>query len=128
MSVDCNHRKLEQLRRETAEATAKARQNAESSIKLMANTVSRKRAMEEAKAGLIIIQGWYGNLLKGEPETIKDAEFPLVIDVTIPLQFHVESSELHLQAGSKSNLLGITLNAIFIFSCIVLTEVHYRIL
>jgi hypothetical protein len=47
-------RKLEKLRAEHAAATQAAREQAASTIKLMTNTVARKKAQEEAKNGTII--------------------------------------------------------------------------
>lgn len=53
-------------------------------------------------SGLIIVNAWYGNLAKFGV----DEPSPYVIDVTIPLQYLVEDSQLHLHNTSKSKLMG----------------------
>jgi len=85
---------------------------AESSIQLILSTVTRKRDQEENKSGLMIVEARYGNLAKQEAEEAKtfvqdgDNVYPYVIDVTIPVQYFVEESQLHLSSTPKSNLLG----------------------
>lgn len=96
-------RKLEQQRSLRAEELARQRTAAEAAVKLMTPTVRRRHAAEEARGGLLIVQGWYGALLQQG-----SAEGPLdcVVDVTIPLQHLVEDSQLRLFETSKANLLG----------------------
>jgi len=106
------------LRKESATQTAIAKRHAESAVKLMILTVTRKIAQEEAKRGLIIVYAKYGNLEKDDAQelvpnkvpvlvgTEKKEEFPPAIDVTVALQNLVEDSKLHLHPGSKSSLLG----------------------
>jgi DnaJ family protein C protein 11 len=56
-------------------------------------------------AGLIIIQAWYGNVKKEAEGDTQDGNSSIV-DVTVPLQYLVEESQLHLQGGPKAGLLG----------------------
>jgi len=53
--------------------------------------------------GLVIVLGQYGSW-KGESE--EEAEEGSVIDVTVPLQYKVEDSQLILEEGPKSSLYG----------------------
>ncbi|XP_050597451.1 dnaJ homolog subfamily C member 11 isoform X1 [Bombus affinis] len=83
---------------------------AESATKLMKATVSRIRATEESKKGLIITKALYGRFVypqqdqyNSEQQTIRRDE---VIDVTIPLQCLVKDSKLILHGASKSELPG----------------------
>jgi len=62
----------------------------------------------------VIVEAHYGNLVRQAAESTKtelhsndgDTVYPYVIDVTIPIQYFVEESQLHLSNTSKSNLLG----------------------
>ncbi|CAK9817954.1 DnaJ homolog subfamily C member 11 [Anthophora plagiata] len=83
---------------------------AESATKLMKATVSRVRAQEESKKGLIITKALYGRFVyphedsyNSEQQSIRRDE---VIDVTIPLQCLVKDSKLILYDASKSELPG----------------------
>ncbi|XP_029050782.1 dnaJ homolog subfamily C member 11 isoform X2 [Osmia bicornis bicornis] len=82
---------------------------AESATKLMSATVSRIRAQEEAKKGLIITKALYGRFVYPQEEQY-NSEQPMrrdeVIDVTIPLQCLVKDSKLILYDASKSELPG----------------------
>ena len=78
---------------------------AESATKLMKATVSRIRATEESKKGLIITKALYGrfvypqqNQYNSEQQSIRRDE---VIDVTVPLQCLVKDSKLILYDASK---------------------------
>lgn len=101
------YRKIERLRKETAEQTALARVSAQNAIALMLSTVNRKREFEQQKRGLVIIYACYGNLDHGLPlDGENEGEEARVIDVTIPLNYLVEDSKLILHDNSKSQLLG----------------------
>ncbi|CAL7942456.1 unnamed protein product [Xylocopa violacea] len=83
---------------------------AESATRLMKATVSRIRATEESKKGLIITKALYGRFVypqqdqyNAEQQHIRRDE---VIDVTIPLQCLVKDSKLILYEASKSELPG----------------------
>lgn len=103
-------RKVEQLKKEHAETVTKAKKSAESAIKLMINTVTRKRQIEEQRSGLIIVEALYGNLSSESkqemPSNVAGDSEPSVIDVTIPVQYLVEDSQLHLHNTSKASILG----------------------
>jgi hypothetical protein len=92
--------KTEKIRQENAEAMNIAFLNSISEINLMKNTVQRNKKIEEEKKGLVIIDAKYGYL----DSIIEDEN--IFIDVTIPLQYLVEDSQLHLHNNSKQNLLG----------------------
>lgn len=62
---------------------------------------------------MIIVEARYGNLIREEEERQSrdreqdgDGYYSYVIDVTIPVQYLVEDSQLHLHNTSKANLLG----------------------
>ncbi|XP_003702480.1 dnaJ homolog subfamily C member 11 isoform X1 [Megachile rotundata] len=82
---------------------------AESATKLMSATVSRIRAQEEAKKGLIITKALYGRFVYPQEDQY-NSEQPIrrdeVIDVTIPVQCLVKDSKLILYDASKSELPG----------------------
>lgn len=98
------------MRKETAEQRIVAKKAAESAIKLMMTNVQRKVLVEESRRGLIVVYACYGCLDEDNKEvagqeTTEGEE--RVIDVTIPLQYLVEDSQLHLhESSSKSHLLG----------------------
>ena len=72
---------------------------------MMKNIAEKKRRMEEEKKGLVILQAVYGDAKAiGVPAKVKQMED--VLDVTIPLQFMVNSSKLRLYAGSKKEYMG----------------------
>jgi len=98
-------KKLEQIQKENKEKIEHAKKSAVAAIKLMTHSATRKQAHEETRKGLIIVQAWYGNLLK-EAEGDAQDEKSTIIDVTIPLQYLVEDSQLHLEPTPKANLLG----------------------
>lgn len=96
-------RKSEERLRRNASVIAEKRAGAASDVRLMTATVERKRAAEEQRGGLVIIEARYGIL----DEPIVDTEYPPWIDATIPLQYLVEDSQLIIHPGPKSALLGL---------------------
>eukprot|EP01113_Clastostelium_recurvatum_P007302 TRINITY_DN13398_c0_g1_i1.p1 TRINITY_DN13398_c0_g1~~TRINITY_DN13398_c0_g1_i1.p1 ORF type:complete len:601 (-),score=128.13 TRINITY_DN13398_c0_g1_i1:16-1755(-) len=104
-------RKREARRKQNAEAMKEAKRSAEADVRLMTPTVLKKKAQEEAKAGLVIVEARYGKIM--DPQTGKlrmmdedDEEGYMVVDVTIPMQYLVEDSRLLLQPSPKFGLLG----------------------
>ena len=76
---------------------------------LMKATVSRIRAEEESKRGLIITKALYGRFVYPQQDRTaseEPAHRDEVIDVTIPLQCLVKDSKLVLHNASKSQLPG----------------------
>ncbi|XP_076237100.1 dnaJ homolog subfamily C member 11 [Calliopsis andreniformis] len=76
---------------------------------LMKATVSRIRAEEESKRGLIITKALYGRFVypqQDRPASEEPVHRDEVIDVTIPLQCLVKDSRLVLHNASKSQLPG----------------------
>lgn len=96
------------------------RKKAEKWTEGMKNSVEQQRQIELEKQGLVITRASYGNLQSTknfpgpinmtlqdnntEPELITFNEE--IIDVTDPLQFQVDKSQLHLPAESKCSLPG----------------------
>ncbi|KAK4326997.1 hypothetical protein Pmani_002515 [Petrolisthes manimaculis] len=81
------------------------RREATAAVELMRETVRRIVDQEEARKGLVILQGWYGQLVaEGKDE---EALSPEVVDVTIQLQCLVKDSRLILQDSSKCSLPGL---------------------
>jgi DnaJ family protein C protein 11 len=72
------------------------KQEADEAVILIREATEKKKEEEEAKQGLVIIKALYGKL---EEMNFENSTF--VIDVTIPVQFLVNSSQLHLNATSK---------------------------
>jgi DnaJ family protein C protein 11 len=104
-------RKLQEKRKDQEETLREAKEKAESFVKLMEPAVARKREEEETKGGLIIQHASYGRLPQTNEGELKldeeeDEENPFVIDVTVPLQYLIENSQLHLHPGSKAGLVG----------------------
>ncbi|KAL6260832.1 dnaJ homolog subfamily C member 11 [Pogonomyrmex barbatus] len=82
---------------------------AKAATELMKETVSRIRAEEESKKGLIITKALYGRFVypqQDRPTTEEGGHRDEVIDVTIPLQCLVKDSKLILHKASKSQLPG----------------------
>ena len=89
-------RKLEEFLREREELIIKKQNEAKEAAQLMESAVMKKIEIELQSDGLIIMEARYGKL-----------EIPSkVIDVTLPLQFLVANSQLHLHPHSKSYLIG----------------------
>uniref|UniRef100_A0A3B3CFW6 DnaJ homolog subfamily C member 11 n=1 Tax=Oryzias melastigma TaxID=30732 RepID=A0A3B3CFW6_ORYME len=89
---------LELQRKSSATDIAKKKQEAESAVLLMQESVRRIVEAEESKMGLIILNAWYGKFVS---DTSQKQEKARVIDVTVPLQCLVKDSKLILTEASK---------------------------
>ncbi|CAL8340050.1 unnamed protein product [Lota lota] len=94
---------LELQRKSSATDIAKKKQEAESAVLLMQESVRRIIEGEESKMGLIILNAWYGKFVT---DTSQKQERAQVIDVTVPLQCMVKDSKLILTEASKVGLPG----------------------
>ncbi|CAG5982888.1 unnamed protein product [Menidia menidia] len=94
---------LELQRKSSATDIAKKKQEAESAVLLMQESVRRIIEAEESKMGLIILNAWYGKFVS---DTSQRQEKAKVIDVTVPLQCLVKDSKLILTEASKAGLPG----------------------
>ncbi|XP_023118071.1 dnaJ homolog subfamily C member 11 isoform X1 [Amphiprion ocellaris] len=94
---------LELQRKSSATDIAKKKQEAESAVLLMQESVRRIIEAEESKMGLIILNAWYGKFVS---DTSQKQEKAKVIDVTVPLQCLVKDSKLILTETSKAGLPG----------------------
>ncbi|XP_069013767.1 dnaJ homolog subfamily C member 11-like [Embiotoca jacksoni] len=94
---------LELQRKSSATDIAKKKQEAESAVLLMQESVRRITEAEESKMGLIILNAWYGKFVS---DTSQKQEKAKVIDVTVPLQCLVKDSKLILTESSKAGLPG----------------------
>ncbi|XP_062254247.1 dnaJ homolog subfamily C member 11 [Platichthys flesus] len=94
---------LELHRKSSATDIAKKKQEAESAVLLMQESVRRVIEAEESKMGLIILNAWYGKFVS---DTSQKQEKAKVIDVTLPLQCLVKDSKLILTEASKVGLPG----------------------
>ncbi|XP_047204500.1 dnaJ homolog subfamily C member 11-like [Girardinichthys multiradiatus] len=94
---------LELQRKSSATDIAKKKQEAETAVLLMQESVRRIIEAEESKMGLIILNGWYGKFVS---DTSQKQEKAKVIDVTVPLQCLVKDSKLILTEASKAGLPG----------------------
>uniref|UniRef100_UPI0037E86314 dnaJ homolog subfamily C member 11-like n=1 Tax=Semicossyphus pulcher TaxID=241346 RepID=UPI0037E86314 len=94
---------LELQRKSSATDIAKKKQEAESAVLLMQESVRRIIEAEESKMGLIILNAWYGKFVS---DTSQKQEKAKVIDVTVPLQCLVKDSKLILTESSKAGLPG----------------------
>ncbi|RVE72465.1 hypothetical protein OJAV_G00040250 [Oryzias javanicus] len=94
---------LELQRKSSATDIAKKKQEAESAVLLMQESVRRIIEAEESKMGLIILNAWYGKFVS---DTSQKQEKARVIDVTVPLQCLVKDSKLILTEASKVGLPG----------------------
>jgi len=76
---------------------------AKAATELMKETVSRIRAEEESKKGLIITKALYGRFVYPQDRVVTDesGHRDEMIDVTIPLQCLVKDSKLILHKASK---------------------------
>ncbi|XP_033822395.2 dnaJ homolog subfamily C member 11-like [Periophthalmus magnuspinnatus] len=92
---------LELQRINSATDIAKKKQEAESAVLLMQESVKRIIDAEESKMGLIILNAWYGKFVSELKQ-----EKNKVIDVTVPLQCLVKDSKLILTEASKAGLPG----------------------
>ncbi|XP_034142935.1 dnaJ homolog subfamily C member 11 isoform X2 [Esox lucius] len=92
------------LQRKSSEVDiAKKKQEAESAVLLMQESVKRIIEGEESKMGLIILNAWYGKFVTDNSRRQERAQ---VIDVTVPLQCLVKDSKLLLTEASKAGLPG----------------------
>ncbi|XP_046895535.1 dnaJ homolog subfamily C member 11a [Hypomesus transpacificus] len=94
---------LEKQRESSASDIAKKRQEAESAVMLMQESVRRIIETEESRLGLIILNAWYGKFVTDNSRKHERAK---VIDVTVPLQCLVKDSKLILTEATKSGLPG----------------------
>ncbi|XP_054016548.1 dnaJ homolog subfamily C member 11 isoform X1 [Hylaeus anthracinus] len=102
-------RKKEKQKEMNKTRTMEKQKEAKIATELMKATVSRIRAEEEAKKGLIITKALYGRFVYPQEERSGSEEHlhrDEVIDVTIPLQCLVKDSRLVLHDASKSQLPG----------------------
>uniref|UniRef100_A0A8C9T3V6 DnaJ heat shock protein family (Hsp40) member C11 n=1 Tax=Scleropages formosus TaxID=113540 RepID=A0A8C9T3V6_SCLFO len=93
---------LEKQRESAALDINRKKQEAESAILLMQESVRRIIEAEESKMGLIILNAWYGKFVTNN----RRQERAKVIDVTVPLQCLVKDSKLILTEASKVGLPG----------------------
>ncbi|XP_037535160.1 dnaJ homolog subfamily C member 11 [Nematolebias whitei] len=94
---------LELQRKSSATDIAKKKQEAESAVLLMQESVRRIIEAEESRMGLIILNAWYGTFVS---DTSQKQDKAKVIDVTVPLQCLVKDSKLILTEASKAGLPG----------------------
>ncbi|KAK6321451.1 dnaJ homolog subfamily C member 11 [Coregonus clupeaformis] len=93
-----------ELQRKSSEVDmVKKKQEAESAVLLMQESVRRIIEGEESKMGLIILNAWYGKFVTDNCARQERAQ---VIDVTVPLQCLVKDSKLILTEASKAGLPG----------------------
>uniref|UniRef100_A0A4W5JYF7 DnaJ homolog subfamily C member 11 n=1 Tax=Hucho hucho TaxID=62062 RepID=A0A4W5JYF7_9TELE len=93
-----------ELQRKSSEVDmVKKKQEAESAVLLMQESVRRIIEGEESKMGLIILNAWYGKFVTDNSARQERAQ---VIDVTVPLQCLVKDSKLILTEASKAGLPG----------------------
>ncbi|XP_057551007.1 dnaJ homolog subfamily C member 11 isoform X2 [Hippopotamus amphibius kiboko] len=96
-------KELEKQRESTATDILQKKQEAESAVRLMQESVRRIIEAEESRMGLIIVNAWYGKFVNDKS---KKSEKVKVIDVTVPLQCLVKDSKLILTEASKAGLPG----------------------
>ncbi|KAM8829352.1 dnaJ homolog subfamily C member 11a isoform X1 [Synchiropus splendidus] len=94
---------LEKQRESSASDIARKKQEAESAVLLMQESVRRIIEAEESRMGLIILNAWYGKFVTDNSRKHERAK---VIDVTVPLQCLVKDSKLILTEAIKSGLPG----------------------
>ncbi|KAG7275561.1 hypothetical protein CRUP_014943 [Coryphaenoides rupestris] len=90
---------LELQRISSATDIAKKKQEAESAVLLMQESVRRIIEGEESKMGLIILNAWYGKFVTDTAG--QRQQRAQVLDVTVPLQCMVKDSKLILTEASK---------------------------
>lgn len=103
-----NDREREKQRELNKARMMEKQKEAKAATELMKATVSRIRAQEESKRGLIITKALYGRFVYPKDRHASDENIyrDEVIDVTIPLQCLVKDSKLVLHTASKSQLPG----------------------
>ena len=95
---------IREKKSERAKEILKRKKMAEAAIELMQETVERIINTEQARHGLLIVEGWYGKLIDHESDD--GLLEPKVIDVRIPLQCLVVDSKLILREANKANIPG----------------------
>ncbi|XP_011735778.2 dnaJ homolog subfamily C member 11 [Macaca nemestrina] len=96
-------KELEKQRESAASDVLQKKQEAESAVRLMQESVRRIIEAEESRMGLIIVNAWYGKFVNDKS---RKSEKVKVIDVTVPLQCLVKDSKLILTEASKAGLPG----------------------
>ncbi|TNN57061.1 DnaJ subfamily C member 11 [Liparis tanakae] len=94
---------LDKQREGSASNIARKKQEAESAVLLMQESVRRIIETEESRMGLIILNAWYGKFVTDNSRKHERAK---VIDVTVPLQCLVKDSKLILTEAAKSGIPG----------------------
>uniref|UniRef100_A0A8D3BYW2 DnaJ (Hsp40) homolog, subfamily C, member 11a n=1 Tax=Scophthalmus maximus TaxID=52904 RepID=A0A8D3BYW2_SCOMX len=94
---------LEKQQESSASNIARKKQEAESAVLLMQESVRRIIEAEESRMGLIVLNAWYGKFVTDNSRRHERAK---VIDVTVPLQCLVKDSKLILTEATKSGLPG----------------------
>ncbi|PNJ48074.1 DNAJC11 isoform 5 [Pongo abelii] len=101
--VSLKVKELEKQRESAATDVLQKKQEAESAVRLMQESVRRIIEAEESRMGLIIVNAWYGKFVNDKS---RKSEKVKVIDVTVPLQCLVKDSKLILTEASKAGLPG----------------------
>uniref|UniRef100_A0A4X2M1P9 DnaJ homolog subfamily C member 11 n=1 Tax=Vombatus ursinus TaxID=29139 RepID=A0A4X2M1P9_VOMUR len=101
--VSLKIKELEKQRESTATDILQKKQEAESAVRLMQESVRRIIEAEESRMGLIILNAWYGKFVNDKSRKNEKVK---VIDVTVPLQCLVKDSKLILTEASKAGLPG----------------------
>ncbi|XP_021472064.2 dnaJ homolog subfamily C member 11 [Oncorhynchus mykiss] len=94
---------LEKHRESSASDIARKKQEAESAVLLMQESVRRIIETEESRMGLIILNAWFGKFVTDNSRRHERAK---VIDVSVPLQCLVKDSKLILTEATKTGLPG----------------------
>uniref|UniRef100_A0A2K5JDG4 DnaJ homolog subfamily C member 11 n=1 Tax=Colobus angolensis palliatus TaxID=336983 RepID=A0A2K5JDG4_COLAP len=96
-------KELEKQRESAATDVLQKKQEEESAVWLMQESVRRIIEAEESRMGLIVVNAWYGKFVNDKSRKSEKVE---VIDVTVPLQCLVKDSKLILTEVSKAGLPG----------------------
>ncbi|BEJ12803.1 hypothetical protein CspHIS471_0212630 [Cutaneotrichosporon sp. HIS471] len=103
-------RRIKRLRADHADYITQKRQEAQDAILLMERSVASKAQSERARNGLVILDAYYGRTTSFTPRGMREEDedgYPVVTDVTVPIQALVANSKLYIPAGpAKYNLLG----------------------
>mmetsp|Transcript_24466 Transcript_24466/g.68586 ORF Transcript_24466/g.68586 Transcript_24466/m.68586 type:complete len:602 (-) Transcript_24466:284-2089(-) len=102
--------RLLERRRMYKDIVARERIKAEMDVKLIEDTVKRRRVEEQTVDGLIIVEAKYGESEAMAGIAMADgkdcAAHPLIANVTTALQYQVKQSKLTLTSAPKSQLVG----------------------
>lgn len=91
---------MKKLQEQNYETLKERKEDALSAIQLMNDASLRKAQIEKDKDGLVITKALYGAIGNHDLDTF--------VDVTIPIQYLVNNSQLHVAGGhSKSNMNGV---------------------